>query len=86
MAALVVVDHRQHGEGARGQEVFVGDALVRLFVGQRADDPGLGIVPAGDLDPGVLPQARVAPLGGDDEARRDLAPVGKPRGDLRRAA
>ena len=45
-----VFRHRQNRERPRRQEMLIGDAIMRPFVGDGGDDAGLGIGPADGAD------------------------------------
>ena len=51
------VVHRQQRERPAGQEAFVGDIPVVVFMGDGADEARLPVAPLGDLDPGVPAQS-----------------------------
>ena len=67
----------QDGEGAGGQEAFVGDGAVGLFMGHGADDAGLRVGPSGDGDAGVVAGLRVAAVGAHHQGGGDGPPVGQ---------
>src|SRR6185295_2935253 len=70
-----VVGHRQHGERADGEEMLVRHTVMRLGVRYGADDRGLTIVQLAIADPGIAADEGVAAVGGDHQARLDLAAV-----------
>src|SRR6185503_18472549 len=59
---------RQDGEGAGGEEMLLGTALVIALMGDCGDDGGLAIGPAVDRNAGELAQARAGAVGGDQQA------------------
>jgi hypothetical protein len=75
--ALLVVGHRQQGEGPRGQEMLVRHPAMRRLVPDGGDQRGLRIGPARDADAGGLAQRRVLAVGGDQQRRAQPAAVGQ---------
>jgi hypothetical protein len=71
------VGQRQDGKGSGGQKVFVGDAVMRLIVRDRGDDPGLRIAPTHDADAGRRAQRRFAPVAGDRQSSAKTSAVGQ---------
>ena len=64
------------GEGAGGEEVFEGDAVVGAVVGDGADDATLIVGGAGDWDAGGFAEGGRPTFGGDDEAARQRGAAG----------
>ena len=59
--------HRQRGERAGRQEMLQRQVVMRPLMRDGADDRGLMIRNAGDRNARLLPQRRIAALGGDDQ-------------------
>ena len=77
----VIVGHRQQSERARGIENLPGDMVVRPLMAQDRDDRRMVILPAGDADSRRFAGRRMAPLGGNQQRRRELAAVLEPDRD-----
>ena len=73
----LVIGHGQHGKGAGGQKMLMGDTAMSNLVGDGADDPGLGIGEFGNADPRRGTQRRARAVGCHDEAGHDPASVGE---------
>ena len=65
---------RQDGEGAGGQEMLLGAAVMRPFMRHGADDAGLAVFPVHRLDAGHVAQLRFDAVGGDQQACLSVTP------------
>ena len=80
--ARAVARQRQDGEGAPGQEMLHGAALMRLLVSDGGDDADLRVAPAHDFDARRLAQPRSAPVRGNQQRGSQGGAAGQIYGDI----
>ncbi len=79
-----IVGQRQNGEGAGGQKMLLGAAVMRALMRHRGDDRRLAVGPADRRDAGALADAGARAVGGDQKPGLNRGAGSEPHGDARR--
>src|SRR4051794_27111648 len=74
MAHRIIV-HRQQRKWARRIKNLVSDMIVQSLVPKHRDKRLMIVFPARDIDSRGFPRRRIAPVGGDQQRRGDLASI-----------